>query len=60
MPKLDRTRETHTLKSGNQETGEILRHRGGDLGDFLQVCQKEMLDKLEHPISLEDAAIPAE
>jgi len=38
----------------------ILKNWESEKANFLQVCPKEMLNKLAHPISLEAAAVPAE
>ncbi|KIC49688.1 glutamate synthase large subunit [Tateyamaria sp. ANG-S1] len=52
--------ERHLEETGSAKAADILQHWDTEQHNFLQVCPKEMLDKLEHPISLEDAAIPAE
>ncbi|MDT0681586.1 glutamate synthase large subunit [Roseicyclus sp. F158] len=52
--------ERHQLETGSQRAGEILRHWSDELPNFLQVCPKEMLVHIPHPLSLEQGAIPAE
>jgi glutamate synthase (NADPH/NADH) large chain len=52
--------ERHAQETGSRKALDILQHWDMEKGNFLQVCPKEMLDKLAHPIALEDAAIPAE
>ena len=52
--------ERHAEETGSRKALEILQHWDLEKGNFLQVCPKEMLDKLAHPISVESAAIPAE
>ncbi|MEL7131846.1 MAG: glutamate synthase-related protein, partial [Pseudomonadota bacterium] len=52
--------ERHLEETGSVKTADILQHWETEQHNFLQVCPKEMLDKLAHPISLEEAAIPAE
>ena len=47
--------ETRSLRAG-----EILQHWEVEKANFLQVCPKEMLDKLPAPLTDEAAAIPAE
>jgi len=50
----------HLEETGSRKAAEILQHWDLEKGNFLQVCPKEMLDKLPHPLSLEQAAVPAE
>ncbi|WP_116086192.1 glutamate synthase large subunit [Tropicimonas sp. IMCC34011] len=52
--------ERHQLETGSKRAGEILRHWSDELPNFLQVCPKEMLVHIPHPLSLEQGAIPAE
>ncbi|MBY5933564.1 glutamate synthase large subunit [Tateyamaria omphalii] len=52
--------ERHLEETGSVKTADILQHWDTEQQNFLQVCPKEMLDKLAHPLSLEEAAIPAE
>ena len=44
----------------SQKAKGILQNWDLELRNFVQVCPKEMLDKLAHPISEDMAAIPAE
>jgi glutamate synthase (NADPH/NADH) large chain len=50
----------HAQETGSRKAQDILQHWDLEKGNFLQVCPKEMLDKIPHPIGIEDAAIPAE
>lgn len=52
--------ERHLEETGSRKAAEILQNWDLEQGNFLQVCPTEMLDKLPHPISLEQAAVPAE
>ncbi|WP_147126679.1 glutamate synthase large subunit [Shimia ponticola] len=52
--------ERHVAETGSVKARDILQHWDTEKGNFLQVCPKEMLNKLAHPIGIEDAAIPAE
>ncbi len=52
--------EQHASETSSRKAADILQHWESEKGNFLQVCPKEMLDKLEHPLSLEAAAVPAE
>ncbi|UWQ11091.1 glutamate synthase large subunit [Aliiroseovarius crassostreae] len=52
--------ERHVAETGSAKGTEILRHWDFEKGNFLQVCPKEMLDKIPAPLSLESEAVPAE
>jgi len=52
--------ERHAAETGSRKAADILQHWDLEKGNFLQVCPKEMLGKLGHPIGIEDAAVPAE
>ena len=52
--------ERHLEETGSRKAAEILQHWDSEKANFLQVCPKEMLNKLPHPLSLEQAAVPAE
>ena len=50
----------HHAETASQKADMILKNWESEKANFLQVCPKEMLNKLAHPISLETAAVPAE
>ncbi|MEO1238911.1 MAG: glutamate synthase large subunit, partial [Pseudomonadota bacterium] len=50
----------HAAETGSRKAEELLQHWDDERPHFVQVCPKEMLDKLEHPLDLEPAAVPAE
>lgn len=50
----------HTAETGSHLAGDILQHWDIEKGNFLQVCPKEMLNNLSHPLGLETQAVPAE
>jgi len=50
----------HVEETGSQKAEQILRYWDHEKTRFVQVCPKEMLNKLEHPLGIEDTAIPAE
>ena len=50
----------HLDETGSRKAAEILQHWDIEKANFLQVCPKEMLDKLPHPVMQEQAAVPAE
>ena len=50
----------HAAETGSRRAAEILRNWDRELGNFVQICPKEMISRLPHPLSDEDAAIPAE
>ena len=52
--------ERHAEETRSQKAIEILRHWDMEKVNFLQICPKEMLDKLTAPLGVEDTAIPAE
>ncbi len=52
--------ERHLAETGSRRAADIIQHWETERGNFLQVCPKEMLDKLDHPLGIEDAALPAE
>ncbi|MTH62711.1 glutamate synthase large subunit [Paracoccus shanxieyensis] len=52
----------HQQETGSQRAAEILQHWNDERANFLQICPKEMLPHLKHPIADVDdlAAVPAE
>ncbi|MEX1236148.1 MAG: glutamate synthase large subunit [Roseovarius sp.] len=52
--------ERHAAETGSLKAQDILQHWATERGHFLQVCPREMLDKLPHPLGDEDIAVPAE
>lgn len=52
--------ERHLAETGSRAAADILQHWEAEKGNFLQVCPLEMLDKLPHPLTVEEAAVPAE
>ena len=52
--------EEHLEETGSRRAAEILQHWDEERAHFVQVCPKEMLDKLAHPLGFEPAAVPAE
>ena len=50
----------HFEETTSQKAEEILQHWDTEKTKFLQICPKEMLDKLPHPLSYESDSIPAE
>ena len=52
--------ERHVAETGSRKAQDILQHWDLERGHFVQVCPKEMLDKIPHPLGIEDKAIPAE
>jgi glutamate synthase (NADPH/NADH) large chain len=52
--------QTHAHETGSRKAAAILQHWDLEKGNFLQVCPKEMLDKLSFPLGIEDKAVPAE
>ena len=52
--------QMHYKETFSQKAEEILQDWDTEKSKFLQICPKEMLDKLSHPLSSESDAIPAE
>ena len=52
--------ERHAAETGSQRASELLRYWDRELENFVQLCPKEMLDKIAHPLGVEPEAIPAE
>ena len=52
--------ERHYEETGSQKAQRILQRWDKELGNFLQVCPKEMLNNLAYPLETERGAIPAE
>ena len=52
--------ERHLEETGSRKVADILQHWDMEQQHFVQVCPKEMLDKLPAPLELEDRAVPAE
>ena len=50
----------HTAESGSQKAADILQRWDLERQHFVQICPKEMLVHLPHPLSLEPTSIPAE
>ena len=52
--------ERHLKETGSRKAADILQHWDSEKDNFLQVCPIEMLVHLPHPLTVEDAAVPAE
>jgi glutamate synthase (NADPH/NADH) large chain len=52
--------ERHAEETMSRKAQDILQHWDLELGNFMQVCPKEMLDKISHPLGIEKKAVPAE
>ena len=52
--------ERHLAETGSRKAADILQHWELERGNFVQVCPKEMLVHLPAPLSVEQAAVPAE
>ena len=57
---LEELLERHLEETGSRKAADIIQHWDTERHHFVQVCPKEMLNKLSVPISLEKGAIPAE
>ncbi len=52
--------ERHAAETGSAKAANILQHWDLEIGNFLQICPKEMLVHIPHPLTVEKGAIPAE
>jgi glutamate synthase (NADPH/NADH) large chain len=52
--------ERHVAETGSRKGAAILAEWDVAKGQFLQVCPKEMLVHLKHPLTMEARAVPAE
>ncbi|HKK97538.1 MAG TPA: glutamate synthase-related protein, partial [Marivita sp.] len=52
--------ERHVEETMSRKAQDILQHWDIELANFVQVCPKEMLDKIPHPLGIEETAVPAE
>ena len=52
--------QKHAVETESRRAQEILRNWDIEVNNFVQVCPKEMLNKIPHPIFLNEGAIPAE
>ncbi|KEO61072.1 glutamate synthase large subunit [Thioclava indica] len=52
--------ERHVEETGSRKAADILQHWESEKANFLQVCPKEMLIHLSHPLTDEPQAMPAE
>jgi glutamate synthase (NADPH/NADH) large chain len=44
----------------SRKAQDILQHWDIEQAHFVQVCPKEMLNKIKHPLGIEAKAVPAE
>ena len=51
--------ERHAEETRSRKARDLLRNWTAKKGSFLQVCPKEMLNKLEHPLAEDDRAVSA-
>ena len=52
--------ERHAAETGSRRAAELLSDWGAALGQFVQVCPREMVGRLSHPLWEERRAVPAE
>ena len=50
----------HVAETGSRRGASLLQHWETEKQHFVQICPKEMLDKLSHPLGIEEKAVPAE
>ncbi|MBI6630468.1 glutamate synthase large subunit [Pontibaca salina] len=52
--------DRHAKETGSRKAGEILQNWDSEVHKFIQICPKEMLDKLRHPLFQDELAVSAE
>ena len=52
--------ERHLSETGSRRAADILQHWEAELGNFIQVCPKEMLVHIPHPLTVSEKSVPAE
>ena len=57
---LEHLLERHLEETGSRKVADILQHWDAEKHNFLQICPKEMLPHIPAPLSLDEAAVPAE
>ncbi|MBT8408340.1 MAG: glutamate synthase large subunit [Alphaproteobacteria bacterium] len=60
IEELETLIEAHVAETGSVRGAEILQNWEVTRGQFLQICPKEMLNKIAFPLGIEETAIPAE
>ena len=60
MGELEQLLEMHLEETGSKRAADLMQHWDEERHHFVQLCPKEMLNKLEVPIVGLDEAIPAE
>jgi len=50
----------HAAETGSRKAEEILQHWDSEKANFVQICPREMLVHLPHPLTEEVKAMPAE
>ena len=60
LSQLEELVERHAAETGSRKAQDILQYWDVEKDHFLQVCPREMLDKLAHPLGDDIAAIPAQ
>ena len=57
---LEELIERHAAETGSRKAAAILQHWEAEKGLFLQLCPKEMLPHISHPLGFTAEAVPAE
>ncbi|MFT5629981.1 MAG: glutamate synthase (NADPH/NADH) large chain [Gammaproteobacteria bacterium] len=60
MSQLNALVQRHLDETGSRKAADILQHWDTEKANFVQICPTEMLVHLPHPLTLQEAAIPAE
>ena len=60
LAELEALLQRHLSETGSAKAADILQNWAVERSNFLQICPKEMLSRLPHPLSFEKGAVPAE
>jgi len=60
LAELESLVRRHADETGSRKAQDLLQYWDLEKANFIQVCPTEMLNKLSHPLTAEDSAIPAE
>ncbi|AXI56447.1 glutamate synthase large subunit [Sulfitobacter sp. JL08] len=60
LKELEELVQRHAAETGSRKAIDLLQHWDLEIGNFMQICPKEMLVHLAAPLGLSDTAMPAE
>ncbi|WP_433990164.1 Glutamate synthase [NADPH] large chain (plasmid) [Pseudoseohaeicola sp. NH-UV-7] len=60
LKELEELVQRHAAETGSRKAIDLLQHWDLEIGNFMQICPKEMLVHIAAPLELSDTAMPAE